>query len=233
MPGGLRSSGPRIGFEGERIGHPARRPAAGRRASDEVGVGVGDRRVADSRPSGRYQATRPLSGGQDDRRRSAAGSTAREGPAPTPSLDGRAEAAPRRRRAGARCSSRRSRSSARHSWTKTLARSMSSVTTPTCARTSEIELDPGPKTTARRDRRPRPRRRRPRSGPRCRSTIDHRTSCFEATCAYRLAPWMSTRAGDVAHARRRVAVLVEQRAGGVLDLAPARGLDHRLTRPPN
>src|SRR4029450_4688078 len=38
--------------------------------------------------------------------------------------------------------SRRPRSSERHSWTKTLARSMSSVTTPTWARTSEIRGTP-------------------------------------------------------------------------------------------
>ena len=68
---------------------------------------------------------------------------------------------------------------------------MSSVTTPTWARTSEMRWTPGPNTSepgsaasttsaaaSKRDA--------------VRSTIDHRTSCLEATWAYRLAPWMST-----------------------------------------
>ena len=39
------------------------------------------------------------------------------------------------------------------------------------------------------------------------------------------------RAGDVADARARVAVLVEERTRRVLDLAPATGLDHPVVIP--
>ena len=85
--------------------------------------------------------------------------------------------------------SRRSVASARHSWTKTLARPTSSVTTPTWARTSAIEglgriggrVDVAPTASAAASNR-----------AAVRSTIAHRTSCLEATWAYRLAPWMSS-----------------------------------------
>ena len=117
------------------------------------------------------------------------------------------------------------RSSERHSWTNTLARSMSSVTTPTWARTSAIELDAGPDVD-RRDRPPRARVGRGLEPVRRRSTIDHRTSCLEVTWAYRLAPWMSTARAMSRTLVPAVAMRVEEGAGGVLDLLAAGRLDH-------
>ena len=74
---------------------------------------------------------------------------------------------------------------------KTLARSISSVMTPTCARTSEMSWTPGPKTRAPGSPASTISAAASNRSAVC-SMIDHRTSCFEATWAYRLAPWIST-----------------------------------------